>query len=273
MSTQTREAEHAALLELCAETARLAGQRVLAWRRERRQLAADVVGTKSSPTDMVTEADRLAEDLIRQRLMGARPQAAWLGEETGRSEGAEGSDGLQWVVDPIDGTTNFMYDLPGWSVSIAAQVAGRPVAAAVHVPTTAETFAGVADTGAWVYDRSGRRRLRVSHQTDLSQALIATGFGYDEDLRTEQGAIVGRLVGCVRDIRRAGAASVDLCAVAAGRVDGYFERGLQEWDLAAGSLIAAEAGAQVLLRPSGTTVAVGPGLVDALSGLLDHLGD
>jgi len=267
------DADALALVELCAETARLTGQRVLAWRRERRELAADLVATKSSPTDMVTEADRLAEDAIRQRLMAARPDAAWLGEETGAAAGTGGTEGLQWVVDPIDGTTNFMYDLPGWSVSIAARVAGQSVAAAVHVPTLDETYTAALGAGALLQDAGGRRQLRASSASDLSQALIATGFAYDQDVRTQQGSTVGRLVGRVRDIRRGGAASVDFCAVAAGRVDGYFETGLQLWDLAAGSLIASEAGARVHLRPSGTTVAVAPGLAEALDGLLDALGD
>jgi myo-inositol-1(or 4)-monophosphatase len=258
---------------LCADAARAAGQRVLAWRRERRELAPDLVETKSSSTDMVTEADHLAEDLIRRTLMGARPDASWLGEETGRASGTGGAAGLQWVVDPIDGTTNFLYDLPGWAVSIAACVGGRPVAAAVHIPTLAETFTATSGSGAWLHDATGRRPLRASSASDLSRALVATGFGYDRALRERQGSIAGRVVGRVRDIRRAGAASVDLCAVAAGRVDAYFERGLQEWDLAAGSLIASEAGAVVYQRPSGTTVAVGPQLEQAFADLLDELGD
>ena len=269
----TPPAEVASLGEVCAETARVVGQRVLAWRRDRRELAAHQVDTKSSSTDMVTEADRLAEDLIRERLMALRPDASWLGEETGRAAGTGGADGLQWVVDPIDGTTNFLYDLPGWSVSIAARIGGEAVAAAVHVPTLAETYTATVGAGAWLHDAAGRRPLRVSPASDLSRALIATGFAYDRGVREQQGAIAGRLVGRVRDLRRAGAASVDLCAVAAGRVDGYFERGLQEWDLAAGSLIASEAGGLVHQRPSGTTVAVGPALSADLTSLLDELGD
>jgi myo-inositol-1(or 4)-monophosphatase len=260
-----------ALAAVCAETAKLAGQRVLAWRRQRRQVAVELVETKSSPTDMVTEADRLTEQLIRERLMAARPHAAWLGEESGADIGSGGADGLEWVVDPIDGTTNFLYDLPGWSVSIAARRGSRPVAGAVHVPTAGETFTAVVGRGAWLEDASGRRPMMVSTETDLSRALIATGFAYDEQTRTKQGRVVGRLVGRVRDIRRAGAASVDLCGVAAGRVDGYFERGLKPWDLAAGVLIASEAGARVWERPDGTTVAAGPQIADALTVLLDEL--
>ena len=265
--------EYTELTALCAHTAHIAGERVLSWRRQRRDLEDDSVATKSSPTDVVTEADRLAEGMIRERLMAARPEAAWWGEESGRAPGTDAAGGLEWVVDPIDGTTNFLYDLPGWSVSIAARIAGRTVAAAVHIPTLSETFTAELGGGAFLSDLRGRQQLAASAATDLSRALIATGFAYDEGVRARQGPIVGQLVSRVRDIRRAGAASVDLCAVAAGRVDGYFEHGLEPWDLAAGSLIAAEAGAKVYERSSGSTVAAGPGIADALDALLTEVGD
>ena len=277
MTAAEAASENAALMELCRETAYDVGERVLRWRRERTAVAAE---TKSTPTDVVTEADRMAEQLIRERLMTARPEAAWWGEESGRASGAadgEGDagsgDGLEWVVDPIDGTTNFFYDFPGWAVSIAARRGGESVAAAVHVPTLATTFTAARGKGAHLEDAHGRRELAASEVTDLTQALIATGFAYDADVRAAQGPIVGGLVSRVRDIRRAGAASVDLCAVAAGRVDGYFERDLEAWDLAAGMLIAQEAGAVVYQRPSGTTVAAGRGIAPALEQLLDDLGD
>jgi myo-inositol-1(or 4)-monophosphatase len=269
--------DYAELGQLCRQTAQEVGERVLRWRRERSTIASD---TKSSPTDAVTEADRLAEQLIRERLMAARPDAAWWGEESGRASSAREADrppggdaGLEWVVDPIDGTTSFLYDLPGWAVSIAARENGRSVAAAVHVPTLGLTFTAVRGEGSFVDDSTGRRTLAASTESDLSMALIATGFNYDAMVRTRQGAIVGQLVGRVRDIRRAGAASVDLCAVAAGRVDAYFEWGLEPWDLAAGSLIAEEAGAVVYQRSSGTTVAAGPKIAPAFELLLDELGD
>jgi myo-inositol-1(or 4)-monophosphatase len=269
--------EYAELGQLCRQTAQEVGERVLRWRRERSTIASD---TKSSPTDAVTEADRLAERLIRERLMTARPDAAWWGEESGRAASAAdagspagGHAGLEWVVDPIDGTTSFLYDLPGWAVSIAAREDGQSVAAAVHVPTLGLTFTAEHGGGSFVDDSTGRRALAASTENDLSMALIATGFNYDAVVRTRQGAIVGQLVGRVRDIRRAGAASVDLCAVAAGRVDAYFEWGLEPWDLAAGSLIAEEAGAVVYQRPSGTTVAAGPAIASALEQLLSELGD
>jgi myo-inositol-1(or 4)-monophosphatase len=276
--------ELAGLADLCAETAREAGDAALAWRRERGDIEDAAVSTKSTPTDMVTDADRTAERLIRERLMTARPDAAWLGEETGRAAGGvagsgggssagSGAGGIEWVVDPIDGTTNFLYDLPGWAVSIAARVEGRTVAASVHIPTLGETCTAHLGGGASLASTTGRRPLAASSASDLSRALIATGFAYDEQVRAMQGPIVGALVSRVRDIRRAGAASVDFCAVAAGRVDAFFERDLEPWDLAAGTLIASEAGAQVYLRASGTSVAVAPGIADAFDALLTDLGD
>ena len=269
-ATAAAEAELAELGVICRQTAQEVGERVLQWRRDRPELDADAVGTKSTPTDVVTEADRMAEQLIRDQLMAARPHAAWLGEESGSATGSAGDD-LEWVVDPIDGTTNFLYDLPGWAVSIAARRGGESIAAAVHVPTWATTFTAVKGQGAYLQDAYGRRRLAASTLTELSTALIATGFAYDSEMRRRQGDEVGRIVGRVRDIRRGGAAAVDLCSVGAGRVDAYFERDLEQWDLAAGSLIAAEAGALVHLRPSGTTVAAGRGIAAALDALLDEL--
>jgi myo-inositol-1(or 4)-monophosphatase len=272
MAPTPNPTEYSELAALCAHTAHLVGERVLSWRRQRQDLDGDSIATKSSPTDVVTEADRMAEEMIRERLMAARPDAAWWGEESGRAAGSGASGGLEWVVDPIDGTTNFLYGLPGWSVSIAARLAGHTVAGAVHIPTLSETFTAELGGGAFLNDLMGRQQLAASGATDLSRALIGTGFAYDEEMRSRQGPIVGQLVARVRDIRRGGAASVDLCAVGAGRLDGFFEHGLEPWDLAAGSLIAAEAGAKVYERPSGTTVAVGPGIADSLDALLTELG-
>jgi myo-inositol-1(or 4)-monophosphatase len=312
--TPAQLAEFRELGELCHRTAVDVGERALRYRRERISLSADAVGTKSTPTDVVTEADQMAEALIRETLMAARPDAAWLGEESGRAAGTSAvgvAGALEWVVDPIDGTTNFLYDLPGWAVSIAARVGGESVAGAVHVPTLRQTFTAVKGDGAWLHDAAfedamfddaacdaggvggagdaggaggagegaalgaipGRRQLAASISTNLETALIATGFAYDAQVRQRQGPLVGHLVGRVRDIRRFGAASVDLCSVAAGRVDAYFEWDLQPWDLAAGSLIATEAGAVVHHRASGTVVVAGRGIADALNALLDELGD
>lgn len=256
-----------ALTSLAAATAREVGQHLLQWRRARVSVASD---TKSGPTDVVTTADRDAEAMIRRRLLAVYPDAGWWGEESGRAPGS-GAE-LEWVVDPIDGTVNFLYDLPGWAVSIAAVWQGEVVGAAVMVPTTGTLFSASQGMGAWLDDHGGRRPLHASQCDDLTQALVATGFAYDAGVRTEQGAGVGRLVGRVRDIRRAGAAAVDLCSVAAGRVDAYFEWGLQPWDRAAGGLIAREAGAVVTERDDGSVVASGPLLAGALKELLADVG-
>lgn len=268
MSVPSPDADE--LRELCARTAEAAGRWLVAWRAGRTSLSTS---TKSSPTDVVTEADREVEGLIRERLMKAHPGAAWWGEESGRSSGSDSAGALEWVVDPIDGTVNFLYDLPGWSVSIGAVVRGQVVAGAVAIPTLDELYSASLGGGAWLEtSRVPRRRLAASTCDDLTQALVATGFAYDQQLRAVQGRAVGLMLGRVRDIRRAGAASVDFCSVAAGRVDAYVERELQPWDRAAGALIAREAGAVVDEHPDGSVVACAPGLRAALTELLDDVG-
>ncbi len=261
------ELDAQAFTALASATAREVGSHLFQWRREHRSVESD---TKSGPTDVVTTADREAEAMIRERLLAAYPDAGWWGEESGRSRDS-GAD-LEWVVDPIDGTVNFLYGLPEWAVSIAAVWRGEVVGAAVMVPTTATLFSASKGMGAWVDDDGRRSRLAVSDCADLSQALIATGFAYAAETRVKQGPAVGLLVSQVRDIRRAGAASVDLCSVAAGRVDGFFEGGLQPWDRAAGGLIAREAGAVVAERPDGSVVASGPKLAAPLEALLAQVG-
>lgn len=256
-----------ALTAIASATARDVGSHLLQWRRERRSVPSD---TKSGPTDAVTSADREAEAMIRERLLAAYPEAAWWGEESGRSSGS-GAD-LEWLVDPIDGTVNFMYGLPGWAVSIAGSWRGAVVSAAVMVPTTSTLFFAGKGMGAWADDDGHRSRLAVTDCDELSLALIATGFAYAQETRARQGPAVGRLVSQVRDVRRGGAASVDLCSVAAGRVDGYFERGLEPWDVAAGGLIAREAGAVVTVGDDGSVVASGPRLVAPLQELLVEVG-
>ncbi len=196
------------------------------------------VETKSSSTDMVTETDRASEDLIARRIREARPDDGLLGEE---GASVEGSSGYRWVVDPIDGTTNFLYGHPGFAVSIAVERDGETVVGVVCDVVHRELFAAVRDRGATRNDVP----IQVSGAGDVAGALIATGFGYDPEQRGRQGAAIARLLPSIRDIRRMGAAAVDLCSVACGRVDGYFERGLSRWDLAAGELIAAEAGARL----------------------------
>jgi myo-inositol-1(or 4)-monophosphatase len=210
----------------------------------RRREGVEVADTKSSVVDVVTEADREVERLIRGRLADARPGDAILGEEGG---GQPGTSGLTWVVDPIDGTTNYLYGIPHYAVSIAV-VEGEPdpltwadVAGAVHNPATGELFAAAIGEGATL----GGTPTRVADPVPLAEALIGTGFAYASEMRGIQGAIVTRLLPGVRDIRRQGTASLDLSFVACGRLNAYYERTLSPWDHAAGAIIAREAGAVV----------------------------
>jgi len=235
-----------------------------------------VVRTKSSPTDVVTEMDRAAEDLIRDRLLAARPGDAVLGEERGQT----GSGSVRWVVDPIDGTVNYLYGLPDWGVSIAAEVAGEVVAGAVCVPLRRAVFTGVSGGGAWLESswQPGPQRLSCNVGVPLGAALVATGFAYGAAERSGQGRVVAALLPKVRDIRRSGSAASDLCSVAAGQVDAFYEKGLKYWDMAAGGLIAREAGAMtggLRGEAAGTamTIAASPDLFAELHDLLASLDD
>jgi myo-inositol-1(or 4)-monophosphatase len=232
------------LLELAVDVAREAADLVAAGRAS----AGDSVDVKSSPVDVVTAVDKASERLIAERLLAARPDDGLLGEE-GASR--TGSSGVRWVVDPIDGTVNFLYDLPAYAVSIAAEVDGAVVAGVVLNVATGELFTATAGGGASLSStsRSDARRLSGSHPASLAQTLVATGFGYREEQRRAQGAVVARLLPRVRDIRRFGSAALDLCAVAAGRIDAYYELDLNPWDHAAGALVAAEAGIVVTGLP------------------------
>ena len=261
------DAEDANELRLLAEAA---AREVGALLRDGLERVRLLVDTKSTGTDMVTEMDRAAEARILELLLGARPDDGMLGEE---GTDLPGSSGVRWVVDPLDGTTNYLYALPGFAVSIAAEVHGRVVAAAVYDVVRDELFSATLGGGA---TRNGQA-IRVSDATELPLALVATGFGYDADRRRRQAEVLVHVVPHVRDIRRFGAAAVDLCSVACGRVDAYYERGLAPWDLAAGGLIAAEAGAVVSGfdgRPAVApdVVAAAPGISGALLELLDRAG-
>jgi len=206
--------------------------------------------TKSTLTDLVTEWDRATEALIVERLAARFPGDGIVGEE---GAGRASDTGRWWWIDPIDGTTNFVYDLPGWAVSIAVGDAERALAGVVYVPSVDEVFAAAAGGGATLDGRP----IAPSGGDDISTALVATGFAYDRERRRTQGRRLGALLGEVRDVRRFGAAAVDLCHVAAGRVDVYFEEGLGPWDVAAGALIATEAGCLVT-DFSGAPWTVGP---------------
>ncbi|TYP90652.1 inositol monophosphatase family protein [Blastococcus xanthinilyticus] len=232
-----------ALLELAVSAAREAGALVA----DGRDTAAEQVTTKSSPVDVVTAVDAASEELLVRRLLAARPDDGVLGEE-GASR--PGTSGVRWVVDPIDGTVNFLYDLPAYAVSVAAEVDGVVTAGVVLNVATGELFTATAGGGAEL-SAPGRpvRRLSVEGPGSLDQTLVATGFGYRVEQRRAQGAVVAALLPEVRDIRRYGSAALDLCAVAAGRVDAYYELHLNPWDHAAGALVAAEAGAVVTGLP------------------------
>ncbi len=319
------------LLALAADTAAAAAA-LLA--DQGAQGRPEVVETKSSLTDVVTEMDRRAEALITERIRAARPGDAILGEEGGETYGAPVQDkdagagqfggppsAVRWIVDPLDGTVNYLYGLADWAVSIAAEVEGTIVAGVVAVPLHGETFTAIRGKGAWLYstaaqgsatgearatresrapgkgravgdgsatgedgatgDGSATRqgpaaRLRCNRGVPLGQALVGTGFGYLPGRRRVQGEVVAALLPQIRDIRRGGSASVDLCMVAAGRLDAFYERGLNYWDYAAGALIAQEAGAHVTGlggRPAGSslTVAAGPGLYEELTAVLATL--
>ncbi len=208
---------------------------------------------------MVSDADRNAEALIEEALRGERPDDGLIAEEGAHSRA---QNGRRWVVDPLDGTTNYLYGLPGWAVSIALEDEQGSAVGVVHQPVTAETFTATRGGGA----RLNGEAIEVSGADHLSTALIATGFAYDESFRSVQAELLTRVLPRVRDIRRAGAAALDLCLVAAGRVDGYYERGLQEWDWAAGSLVVTEAGGR-LERLEGEPM----GLLAATPAIADDL--
>ncbi|MFT4289450.1 inositol monophosphatase family protein [Nocardioides sp.] len=237
------------LLDLALKAARAAAELV----RERAAEGVTVAATKSSEVDVVTQADRDSEALIRSIIGAARPDDSFLGEEGGLSHGtAAGTSEVRWVVDPIDGTVNFLYGIPRYAVSIAAELArpgGEPevepsvvVGVVIDVPHGIEFTARRTDDG--IVARRDNKPVRVRERAPLGQRLLATGFNYDADLRRAQAEALVRLLPRVRDVRRAGAAALDICDVAAGRVDGYFEEGVHPWDYAAASLVARGAGAR-----------------------------
>ena len=274
----TTAPDPARLLELGIAAARAAGQFVVA------QRPADlVVATKSTPTDVVTQMDTAAERLIAATIHAERPGDAILGEE-GQSRapgGAPGSAGepavgavrVRWIVDPIDGTVNYLYSLPQWAVSIAAEIDGVVEAGVVLDPSKGELFTALRGVGAWLNDDP----IAVSGCTELSQALVGTGFGYDARRRAAQARVLLDVLPVVRDIRRLGAASLDLCALACGRLDGYYERGLNLWDYAAAGLVASQAGARVgglagTAASGEILVAAVPAIFTQLAGLLEKFG-
>lgn len=259
-------AEASALLDLAEQVARSAGDLLLAG-------AAGVrvdVTTKTSGTDMVSEMDRASEALIVEGILAARPDDAILGEE---GAAREGTSGVRWIIDPLDGTTNYLYRHPTWSVSVGVEVDGRVEVGVVAAPGLGETFTALRGRGAWLNGVP----IAVTGERDLARALVGTGFGYLSARRARQAAVLPHLLPLVRDIRRNGVASLDLCWVACGRLDAYFEAGGQPWDVAAGLLVATEAGAVARGLAGGppvhdSVVAAAPGIADALMDLLTRSG-
>ena len=226
--------------------------------------------TKASPTDLVSQIDRQAEEMIVSRLRETRPLDGMLGEE---GASTEGTSGVRWVIDPLDGTTNYVYGYPAFAVSIAVEIEGTPRLGVVYDSSRGLLYQAIAGFGAFEDDRP----IAAREQPDLSQALVATGFSYVAAHRTRQGAATAAVLGRVRDIRRGGTAALDLCHVAAGHVDAYWELDLSPWDYAAGSVIASEAGAHVLLAPASlgkgpAVVAAHPSLMPAFVELLRDAG-
>jgi myo-inositol-1(or 4)-monophosphatase len=252
----------AELLDIAVTTARRAGQLA----RSMRAQGVDGVSTKSTATDVVTAADRAVEGQVIDDLRARRPHDAVMGEESGA---VAGGSRVRWIVDPIDGTVNYLYGIPVYAVSLAAEVDGVVVAGVVHNPVTGEEWTATRGGGAY---RDGRR-LAGSQVTDLGQALVGTGFGYDGARRGHQAGVLTGLLPRIRDIRRMGSASIDLCMAAEGLLDAVYEKGLNLWDWAAGGLVAEEAGLRVTgllgAPPSPELVLVAPqALYEPLHDLL-----
>jgi myo-inositol-1(or 4)-monophosphatase len=230
-----------------------------------RKLGLRNVETKSTSTDMVTEFDRATEREIVGTLKRLRPDDAIVGEEGGTHAG---SSGITWFVDPIDGTTNFLYDLPMWTISIGVHDASGPLCGVVYAPALRETFTASRGRGAFL----NGHRITCGTATDPTQALVGTGFNYSPANRVIQANRFPRFIDKIRDVRRLGSASLDLCFVACGRYDAYFEEHLYPWDLAAGALIATEAGAHVEVLADGPTahalMAANPQLFPEIKALL-----
>lgn len=228
------------------------------------------VATKSTPTDMVTEVDHEAERVIVEGIVAERPDDAILGEEGARRDG---TSGVRWVVDPLDGTTNYLYRYPAFAVSIGIEVGGVLVAGVVHDSARDRVYAGIVGAGA----SCNGTPIAVRDHADLATALVGTGFQPQPERRAWQARVLGAVLPRLRDIRRGGAASIDLSCVASGQLDAFYEAGLAEWDVAAGSAIVRAAGGAVrtLERPGPPTplvVAAGPRLIDALVRLLGEAG-
>lgn len=256
--------DQAGLLELAEVAARRAGDLLL----DRFGGPARGLSSKTSPTDLVSDADRDAERLLLEVIRDARPDDGIVAEESGTSTSATG---LTWVLDPLDGTVNYLFGIPLWCVSVAVEDADDAVAAVVHDPNRNETFTATKGGGA----RLNRTPLGISSRSELSTALIATGFAYSADVRARQAELFSKVIRRVRDIRRGGSAALDLAWLAAGRFDGFYEAPMGPWDKAAGVLLVTEAGGSVTPLPAPRdknpgVIAGGRELHDQLVSLVLH---
>jgi myo-inositol-1(or 4)-monophosphatase len=251
-----------ALLDLAVNAAQEAGELLL----QRFGGPQSGVDAKSSATDMVSDADRDSERVLLGAIRAARPDDGLIAEESGHRPG---TTGLVWVVDPLDGTTNYLYGIPAWSVSVACRDAEGGLVAVVHDPAMGETFTAVRGAGAFLNGGA----VRTTALADLARALVGTGFGYSASRRALQAAALARVVPRVRDVRRAGSAALDLAWVACGRLDGFYEAGIRDWDRAAGLLLVSEAGGVTGILDPGLdgadcVVAAGAALYDPLCALV-----
>ena len=261
------------LLELAREMAHSAGEILLDGRPDAPRAAVVSTSTKTSPTDIVTERDIASEKAIVAAIESRRPDDAILGEEgTNRS----GTSGFTWIIDPLDGTINYLYGSPQWAVSIAVADSDGPLVGVVYAPAVGVEYWAMRGQGAFREDAAGVVQLPPIEDVELGHALFATGFGYRTERRVQQANVMASVLPKIRDIRRKGSAALDLCMVAAGMVNGYFERGAHPWDYAAGALIATETGAVVSGlhgKPAGVdmVVAAPPQVHAGITALLESL--
>lgn len=230
--------------------------------------AAFEVSSKSTALDIATQMDKASEKFIVESILARRPYDGILGEEGAERES---TSGITWVIDPVDGTVNYLYGIPGWNVSIGVKDDQGVIAGVVHAPTINSTFTAIRGGGAFLTSSGNSHRIKCNDPVPLNRALIGTGFAYDVDRRVEQGRIVAQLLPQIRDLRRLGSAAVDICFVAMGALDGYFEYGLFEWDRAAAGLIAQEAGAIFTTDSARVSVCAGPALHSELAGAVEVL--
>ena len=220
------------------------------------------VSSKSTAIDIATQMDRASERFIVESLLSLRPDDGIIGEE---GSSRPSTSGITWVIDPVDGTVNYLYGIPGWNVSIAAKDERGSIIGVIHAPTINSTWTAIRGGGSFFNGRP----IRVNDPVELDLALIGTGFAYDVRDRVEQGRVIAQLLPQIRDLRRIGAAAVDICYVAMGTFDGYFEADLKEWDMAAASLVATEAGARITTNGAGITICAGPALHPKLSAAVE----